>query len=89
VGAQDRGAPQARAGDHGELMNCPRCSASMRMVEPSPRWLRHFVCEECWSCWHIEMVRYLTTAEWNHAIRFYKHEAVLRFGRKTRFELAA
>lgn len=35
-------------------MNCPRCGAELREVEPNASWLRHWVCEECFSAWHLE-----------------------------------
>jgi len=70
-------------------MKCPRCSFLLRMVEPSPRWLRHFCCDECWSCWHLEITRILATDEKNHRIRYWKNDTFLRFGRNARLELAA
>jgi hypothetical protein len=32
-------------------MDCPRCGAELEEHEPSPAWLRHWTCPECWSAW--------------------------------------
>lgn len=35
-------------------MKCPRCNSWLREIEPSAIFLRHFICDECWSCWRLE-----------------------------------
>jgi hypothetical protein len=30
------------------MLKCPRCATELREVLPGPKWLRHFVCDECW-----------------------------------------
>lgn len=34
-------------------MHCPRCDYDLREVEPSAMWQRHFICDDCFSAWHI------------------------------------
>jgi hypothetical protein len=69
-------------------MNCPRCRAALRMVEPSPRWMRHFICEECWSVWRVELRKIKTVCEMNRAAFYFRKETVLLPGRHARFAVS-
>lgn len=68
-------------------MKCPRCGSLLQMVEPSPVWLRHFRCEECWRAWRLEATRHLTTDPKNARIRYFKNDTYLTPGRNRRPEL--
>jgi hypothetical protein len=59
-------------------MKCPRCGSWLREIEPGPRWMRHFACDECWSIWHP--VRYKTGRQ---------YELCMERGRELRSEAAA
>jgi hypothetical protein len=69
-------------------MNCPRCNSSLREIEPGPIWLRHFLCDECWTAWHFERLGYVTADEITK-IRYFKTEVWLELGRETREERLA
>src|ERR1700741_3472294 len=35
-------------------MRCPRCNSELREVFGRQILTHHFVCDDCWSAWHIE-----------------------------------
>lgn len=35
-------------------MNCPRCQTLLHEYEPGQKWLRYFLCPECWIDFHFE-----------------------------------
>lgn len=69
-------------------MKCPRCGESLREIEPGPIYLRHFVCDDCWRAWRLEIFTYTTSDEQNPRIRFRKTDTTLVFGRNQRIDLA-
>ena len=70
-------------------MRCPRCTSWLRIIEPGAIFLRHLICDDCWSAWRIEVIRYIASDEENPRIRYKKTETVLIFGRHTREERLA
>jgi len=68
------------------MMRCPRCDSELRELLPSAVWLRHFVCDDCWSAWHLESAR-VRAADQTTGVRYWKNESFLAFGRVCRIEL--
>ncbi len=46
--------PQGRTRTGARLMRCPRCGSTLREIDPSLIWLRHFICDECDTAYHFQ-----------------------------------
>ena len=64
-------------------MTCPRCGSELRELLPGARWLRHFLCDDCWSAWHLSKIHVRAVDEAT-GIRYRKHQTFLERGRNTR-----
>lgn len=60
-------------------MKCPRCASKLREVQPNAVWLRHWICDECWSCWHLEWYSYRPEGK-----RYTRSDTRLVLGRNVR-----